>query len=441
MQFSVLGPVRTGEAQAGVRGLVGRVTEQEGLIRSDPRERVESLTGTARAEQLAGSGAAARATRAEAARAAVAADDVLRAARAITSVTPAMVWSDHDHEETDEELVTLIRHTLERLPADEPALRARLLSTLAAESAVTLDPLGAIDAAEEAIAIARRLGDDELLALSLAAASLANRRPDRFGRLLELGRELDRLGAGRGMPGVHALGLLVRSACLFAHGRLDSAMTLVEEVELLTRTYELSDVAALPPLAKIGRRLAQGDEAGAEAALRAIVVAPDLSRRPRAAMFGLLCLRYAQGRFGEVEEHARRAGRSNPAMGQVLMAHVLLGQGRWDAAAALLLDPPEPRLDALWLCNKGMRADGVVALGLREAAGPLYEELLPYAERTCGGETGMFPIGPVAARLARLAELLGRPSAEHWRGSLEVAELARAPRWIAEAHTGLERAC
>jgi hypothetical protein len=56
------------------------------------------------------------------------------------------------------------------------------------------------------------------------------------------------------------------------------------------------------------------------------------------------------------------------------------------------------------------------------------------------GESAMFHLGPVATRLARLAELLDRPSAEHWRQSLEISERARAPKWIAEALAGLEGA-
>ncbi|MFI0450810.1 BTAD domain-containing putative transcriptional regulator [Actinomadura sp. 6N118] len=78
----------------------------------------------------------------------------------------------------------------------------------------------------------------------------------------------------------------------------------------------------------------------------------------------------------------------------------------------------------------------------RELAGPLYERLLPYEPFVCGGETMGLHIGPVAARLARLAGLLGLPkavAAGHWEAALALGRRARAPRWQREAETALER--
>jgi hypothetical protein len=78
---------------------------------------------------------------------------------------------------------------------------------------------------------------------------------------------------------------------------------------------------------------------------------------------------------------------------------------------------------------------------VRDLAADSYEALLPYEQHVHGGETHAMVLGPVATRLARLAELLDRPAeAEaHWRTATEVAARARAPRWAAEAEEGRRR--
>jgi hypothetical protein len=71
----------------------------------------------------------------------------------------------------------------------------------------------------------------------------------------------------------------------------------------------------------------------------------------------------------------------------------------------------------------------------------VYEALLPFEQYLHGGETHAMVLGPVAARLARLAELLDRPdeAEAHWRTAAEVAARARAPRWAAEAEDARQR--
>jgi hypothetical protein len=95
----------------------------------------------------------------------------------------------------------------------------------------------------------------------------------------------------------------------------------------------------------------------------------------------------------------------------------------------------------LWLLLEGFRADALVACGVRDLAANSYQALLPYERYLHGGETHAMVLGPVAARLARLAELLDRPDAAqaHWRAAAEVAARARAPRWSAEAEEARHR--
>ena len=123
-----------------------------------------------RAQIRAGRIAAARATRQRAADAAASAgrDDLVTAAFAAwTEPTP---WQTRPYGVVDEHAVATLERQLERSDQDQ-ATRCRLLAALVAELAGEDDPRPA-RAAAEAEAIARRLGDPDLLALALTAGTM-----------------------------------------------------------------------------------------------------------------------------------------------------------------------------------------------------------------------------------------------------------------------------
>ena len=151
-----------------------------------------------RAPIRAGRIAAARATRQRAADAATSAgrDDLVTAAFAAwTEPTP---WQTRPYGVVDEHAVTTLERQLERTDLDQ-ATRCRLLAALVAELAGEDDPRPA-EAAAEAEAIARRLGDPDLLALALTAGTMVvnyEREPERRA---VLAAELGQLGHEHGLP-------------------------------------------------------------------------------------------------------------------------------------------------------------------------------------------------------------------------------------------------
>jgi hypothetical protein len=156
-----------------------------------------------RAQIRAGRIAAARATRQRAADAAAAAarDDLVTAAFAAwTEPTP---WQTRPYGVVDEHAVTTLERQLERPDLDctdlDQATRCRLLAALVTELAGEDDPRP-VRAAAEAEAIARRLGDPDLLALVLTAGTMVvnyEREPERRA---VLAAELGQIGHEHGLP-------------------------------------------------------------------------------------------------------------------------------------------------------------------------------------------------------------------------------------------------
>jgi DNA-binding SARP family transcriptional activator len=415
------------------------------LRRPDPVLEVELLAGLARAQQLAGLSRTARETRGEAVRRAVPMDDPQLAARAITAIDVPLIWSNRPYGVVDEELIACCRETVRRLPPDDSELRVRVLAALGTEIAWWSDPQEVDAVQREAVEVAERLGEPAVLAVALNAAhysSVRQRGPG--GATPEIAQRLERLGSDHAMPGVEVLGLLGQLACHCAVGEVDAAAALVARAERLLRRYEMPLFSVIVQLFHGFREVVQGDPAVALETFAA-------STRPRAGMemhdleaIGVttrICVLTQLGRISEAAPLVEALAASYPPQGAPALALLRAAQGRPAEGEALLRSAEPLPADYLWLLLEGFRADALVACGVRDLAANSYQALLPYERYLHGGETHAMVLGPVAARLARLAELLDRPDAAqaHWRAAAEVAARARAPRWSAEAEEARHR--
>ena len=150
-----------------------------------------------RAQIRAGRIAAARATRQRAADTAASAgrDDLVTAAFAAwTEPTP---WQTRPYGVVDDHAVAILERQLDQVRADQ-ATRCRLLAALVAELAGEDDPRPA-RAAAEAEAIARRLGDPDLLALALTAGTMVVNYEQEPERRAFLAAELGSIGHEHGL--------------------------------------------------------------------------------------------------------------------------------------------------------------------------------------------------------------------------------------------------
>ncbi|WP_437045506.1 BTAD domain-containing putative transcriptional regulator [Streptomyces sp. enrichment culture] len=179
------------------------------------------------------------------------------AARIIGSYDVPAVWTRADDPEGAGELSRAAARAAARLgPEGPPALRARLLSVVAVESrgdaaadaplprasgAPVTEPwrLRAERAAEEAVRLARRLGDPALLAFSLNGAFMqAFADCGSAARRNALGSELTQLSVDHQLPGHEVLGRIVRLQALAGLGDFTGADTEAEEIDRLAHRNE-----------------------------------------------------------------------------------------------------------------------------------------------------------------------------------------------------------
>ncbi|MFE2302900.1 BTAD domain-containing putative transcriptional regulator [Streptomyces sp. NPDC059445] len=183
--------------------------------------------------------------------------DTELAARIIGSYDVPAVWTRADDPDDAGELSRAAARAAARFGPDGPAaLRARLLSVVAVESrgdAARDAPLSragdaratepwrrrAERAAEEAVRIARRLGDPALLAFALNGAFMQSFADCGSAATRDaLGEELTRLAVEHQMPGHEVLGRIVRLQALAGLGELAAADAEAEEIDRLAHRNE-----------------------------------------------------------------------------------------------------------------------------------------------------------------------------------------------------------
>jgi hypothetical protein len=317
----------------------------------------------------------------------------------------------------EEGLVPLLREALERLPARDGALRARLLARLAAALYWTEAAEQRRELADAAIAMARRIGDPATLAFVLSDAHRATWDPDSPVRALpwveEIAALADRIGSA-------ALGLAARSwriSLLLERGEVADVERDIETFAALATRLHQPRGQAQSLLHRCAWAVIQGrfDEAErllGEAAGYAGLLQQDriLVMRVQALVF---VMREAQGRLpelGEVVEQFARAQAGMPVWRCGLL-HVHLQAGREDdlrreyerfAAAGFATIPR----DNLWLPSLALLAEVCAHLGDAAGAAELRRLLAPYAGRNVVTPDVAY-IGPVDRYLALLAATAG----------------------------------
>src|SRR5690606_24260388 len=108
----------------------------------------------------------------------------------IASFDVPTLWTSREYGSLDHVVVDATEEALARLPADEPELRIRLLTTLAMELEGEQHDRG-LTASEEAVAAARALGEPEPLAVALNGAYVnGHRTADGLARRERVATEL-----------------------------------------------------------------------------------------------------------------------------------------------------------------------------------------------------------------------------------------------------------
>lgn len=359
------------------------------------------------------------------------ADDIDLLIRAGAMTSTGALWTPGGGD-IDEVIVAALRQALDRLPADDEARRCRVMVSLAGEIYYASSPQEREALAEEAVAMARRLGDPALLVNVLIRAVIAIWRGANAPLRLEMMTEAAQIARERGdaVGLVSALALRAEAAgelgevevldeCL-AEGRAEADRIRHVYAQLVLDSIEVSWLALRGDFESVDKRIADMGEIGQ------VVTIPGAQE----SIAGALMMQ-ALWQGGEADVLA--ALETMPVDGLVNTAPPVLvitcRLGRLDDARAYLASHREHLDRSLdvdtWYSPMAwsMVAEGASHLADRELAAAAYQRLSGLTGQFACAGTGS-AIGPIDMFLAMAAHTTGQDDLAARHADRAVAQCA-----------------
>src|SRR5438067_63107 len=354
----------------------------------------------------------------------------------------------------DQPRIELLEEALHRLGDGDPGLRARLLARLAINLYWDPQPARVLALSEEALALARQLGDPGQLAAALRARLIALWRPEPAEARLASADEIVTPGQRTANRERSLLGHRFRIVGFLEFGDVVAADREIEAWAQIAG--ELRQPLYLTDLAiwRATRAIMDGRFAdGEEQAKRAV----ELGQREHDAQpimryeIQTFVLHFHQGRL---DQHLRRsqprADVPAPMLQRCFRAFWWSETGR-KAEARLELSAlakegfPLPH-DGAWVVSMGLLSAVAAELNDRASAAQLYDLLVPYAGRIGIAAAGLACSGSVSYHLGLLASTLGRvaDAIRHYEDAATVHErMAARPllAWTQLAHARVLLTC
>lgn len=348
---------------------------------------------------------------------------------------------------TDAELVEMYRQTATLLPRDDPR-RARVLALLALEIAHTV-PLGERQAlVDEALEIARRVGDPHLIAHVLTCHPLAtadaSTRDVRLAHTAEHVALCDQIGDPTLRFHAYA-----RRCMVLECGDVGTWDVCLQRMQEIVRLVPQPSLRWVLLFTRGPRALLAGNVEVADAlALEALEVGSASGEPDAQAFFGsqIFGVRYEQGRVAELTGtlvEMKAANPNIPSFGPML-AVALCEAGRNEEASELLREITQERFSSvvrgsIWLSTLGRWAVVATRLEDRPAAAELYRQMLPYADHFLWNLVGLW--GAACYHLGTLAAVLGRSedAEQHLRQAETMHMGMAAPIWLARTRLAIAR--
>jgi DNA-binding SARP family transcriptional activator/tetratricopeptide (TPR) repeat protein len=342
----------------------------------------------------------------------------------------------------DRYLLPLLEEALAGLPETDSKLRAQLLARLAGGPLRdTLAPEPRLAMADEAVAMARRLGDPATLAYTLEGRCEAYWGPDALDERLALAKELIRVGESSGdderaYAGHDCLffALLEGGDIRAATMEHDAAGRLAQELRMPARLWITAARSA-------NLALFEGRFADAERAIHEALELGRLAQSTNAELaFDLqqYALKREQARLEELVETVERAVDEFPGYPvlRFVRIDILVELGREEEARAAFdacaADDFRLDLDDQWLFGLSLLPEGCRYVGDVERAARLYEVLRPYARHNAVAVPELCR-GSVSRGLGILAGVRSEPerAAEHFEEALEMNASMGSRPWVA----------
>lgn len=344
----------------------------------------------------------------------------------------------------------LVEEALDLLGDGEPSLRARLLAVLAAELTYLPDAPRRLEVSSNALALARQLGDDEVLARVLVGAIAAWAVPEDLEGRARKARELlllaQRLQSDELLLRAHreiALAALDAGDLATYHAGLAAVREVTGRLHEPTFAWELgymeaADLQLVGDLAGAERVARASYEVGRRAGVSASSLAVVLTSL-------LASVHLDSGRIHEVVDDVRVLGErvpSSPFHYFVPMLQLELGDRQ--GAAELFAQLASSGFDDIprrqtWPLSLAMVGEAAAELGDVSASVVVHARLLPLSGRLIAGES--FRYTPVDRVLGRLCLALGRldDAARHLAAAEQQSARLAAPTMHARVVVDLAR--
>ena len=412
----------------------------------DLAQRCEVLLALGRAQWRAGNPAA-RESFADAA-------DLAREAglpEALGAAVLGMTGRFYEAGVADPETIDQVEGALDALPETDSTLRARLLARLADSLHVAADEERRSAISAEAVAIARRLGDPDTLAVTLLARHSALLHVDHLDERLEIAGEQLKVARDRRRTEMVAMGLHWRIFDLLELGdgqaaRRDEEQLAAVAADLRQPLYRYLDRCWQGVWAQIEGRLEEADQISADAYA--------IGRRAGARTAGstrlgaLIPIRRDQGRLGEMVDEVRQIVTEHPwiTTWRGVFPLVLVEGGHAREARELIDELDDEGFDQIprdlfWLTTVSVLAEATALVGSDDQRERVFALLEPHRDR-CIPASLAACWGSVSAVLGRLAIALRRPeeAVGHFEHAAEAEERLGAPAALERTRRDLARA-
>ncbi|MEV0671639.1 BTAD domain-containing putative transcriptional regulator [Mycobacterium sp. NPDC050441] len=364
-------------------------------------------------------------------------DDLM--VRVLTAWDTPLVWRDREYDESDAQMIGLLRQVLDGGPAKVTAAeRIRLLKALYVELEGT-DPDGALAASTELLELARRAYAEDpassgrLLCTALNVRAYCALGPDLDAERDATAAELLQTAEATEQADYQAVAHWMLSLAAGHRSDLATAKRHVDIAVARAGTGQLVHLLGVLGLfrARMYLLAARLEEAvGAYTDLAARMVENGAANGAKLAMVGRVTGEFCLGDLGVLADELVFFYRevSVAALDAAVLA--LIARGREAEARELWRDRQPIERAYFWLPFTVLRVNAAVALGDIAEAEARAADLGPYSGRIAGLGVDGLMVGPVDEALAAAADALGRP--DQACGYREAASVLR-DRLAAEA--------
>jgi tetratricopeptide (TPR) repeat protein len=352
----------------------------------------------------------------------------------------------------DRRLVPLLQEALAALPEDDSVLRVKLLARLAGalRDAPSARPVASLS--QEAVEMARRLGDPGTLAYALDGVYAGIIYPQQTAEWRATADELVQAADAAGDKERAFAGHQHRLGVRMLEGDLDRVDAELQTMEgLVDELRQPAQIFALTS-SQTARALFAGRFQDAEALIERNREIGRRAQTPDVTFFGvqvlqLFVLRREQGRLEEVKAALERFVDEYPGLVVYRCALAVLhteagrqAKARHDFEALATDDFAGLPSRQEWFFGAGLLSEVCAVLGDGRRAAALYELLLPYAGcnqlnyvEVCAGSTSRY-LGLLATRMLRWQD-----AERHFEAAIEMDRRTGARPWLAHTQADYAR--